>query len=124
MKGHAGQCTEIRKKICSFIQDSFAFAGHFSVPLFFYSGQELVHLHRPAQLPIPLLCFSERLAKITLLQISFGLPWVMISIHAIQFLIEIINWTSPLLAGNLFQVLAYKKKGGKRFSDQAICGKL
>ena len=84
------------------------FTGHFSVPSFFYFGQEHIHLHKPAQLPelgqsgnlIPLLCFSERLAKSTLLQISFGLPWYMISIHVIQFLIEIINWTSPLLAGN------------------------
>ena len=78
------------------------------MPSFFYSGQENVHLHKPAQLPelcqsgnlIPLLCFSERSAKITLLQISFGIPWYMFSIHAIQFLIEIINWTSPLVASN------------------------
>ena len=38
-------------KTCSFIRDSFAFAGHFSVPSFFYSGQERLHLHKPAQLP-------------------------------------------------------------------------
>ena len=93
-------------KACSFIPNGFAFPGHFSVPWFFYSGQEHVHLHKPAQLPelcqsgnlIPLLCFFERLAKITLLQISFGLLRYMISIHAIQFLVETINWTSPLLA--------------------------
>ena len=95
-------------KACSFIRDSFAFSGYYSLPWFFYSRQEHVHLHRLALLQelcqsgnlIPLLCFSERSAKITSLQVSFALPWYMISIHAIQFLIEIINWTSPLLAGN------------------------
>ena len=65
-----------------FYSGHFSFAGHFSVPSFFYSRQEhVLCLHKPAQLPelcqsrnlIPLLCFSERLAKFILLQISFGL---------------------------------------------------
>ena len=87
------------------------------MPSFFYFGQEQVHLHKSAQLPelcqsrnlIPLLCFSERLAKITLLQIYFGLPWYMISIHAIQFLNEIINWTF-LLTGNLYSGIITRKE--------------
>ena len=33
-------------KACSFIRNSFAFAGQFSVPSFFYSGQEHVHPHK------------------------------------------------------------------------------
>ena len=78
------------------------------MPSLFYSGQEQVYKNKPAQLPelcqsgnlILLLCFPERIAKITLLQISFGLPRYVISTHAIQFLIELINWASPLLAGN------------------------
>ena len=43
--------------------------------------------------------FSERLAKITLLQISCGLPWYIISIHAIQFLIEIIKFLLRHITG-------------------------
>ena len=40
-------------------------------------------------------------------------------INTVQFLIEIINWTSPLLAGNLCQ--AYNKKGrGEMFRSLLV----
>ena len=67
-----------------------------------------IRLYRLHVLAVPkwksilFLCFSKRLAKITFTTNQLGQPWYMISIHAIQFLIEIINWTSPILAGNFF----------------------
>ena len=77
---------------------------------------------------IPLFCFSETLAKITVLQISFGLPWYMIYIHAIQFLIEIIYWTSLLLAGNFCSGIQQERgkmfKSGHTLKALKTCSKI